>query len=85
MGCAGMWVTDHMATRMNMMRMLQESNGIAFVEERRPTPRTLGHDAAEVRKVLTQLIPARYKRVLRIEMRETTETEQPVRIVHVTG
>lgn len=66
-----------------MMRMLQESKGIAFVEERRPALRTPGRDAAELRTMLMKLVSTRGKRVLRVEMKGPVGTEESVKIIHV--
>jgi hypothetical protein len=72
-----------MATRVNILRLIQQARGLADLVNRRP-------QAAAANPLLLQLRPPRWKsnlpkakRIIRIDMQESPAIPSPVPIIHL--
>ncbi len=72
-----------MATRMNMLKLLQEMRGFADVTNRRPLTRHPGLFTMQIRSHMAQTTAARCKRTIVIDMKEPTDIPHPVKITHL--
>ena len=74
-----------MATRMNMMKLLQEIRGMAQVTNRRPLTRTSLVLALQIRPPALRNAKTRQRRTIRISMQDPLDIPHPVKIKHLTG
>ena len=72
-----------MATRVNMMKMLQQARGMAELTGPKPQPRPLGPLLLQVRAPKWKSIGARQKRIIRIDMQDPPDIPRPVAILHL--
>ena len=70
-----------MATRVNLMRLLQEARGLAQITNRRPLTRPAGPVLMPVRSVVGRSVKT--KRTVRISMQDPPDIPHPVRIIHL--
>ena len=80
MNCVYMNRTERMATRMNMMKLLQEARGLAELNHRGPYSRPPGPLMLQLRPTNRKPLPPKRKRALRIDMQDPPDIPQPVRI-----
>ena len=72
-----------MATKMNVVKLLQEIRGFADIANRRPQPRSPGLFLMQIRPhVLRPVVPKR-KLEIHIEAQAHQDAPLPVRITHV--
>lgn len=74
-----------MAARMKILRLIQETRGLAEVASRRPTPRRTGLFAIELRAHLRQTAAQKQKRFVRIDQLDWPDIPHPVKIKHLTN
>ena len=72
-----------MATKMNMMKMLQQARGMAQITNRRPQNRPPGPLMLEMRFSGSRTTPARRKRIIRIRMQNAIDIPHPVKITYL--
>jgi hypothetical protein len=72
-----------MATKVKILKMLQEMKGLAEITNRRPPPRLPGLFLVQMRSHLVQTTGARRKRTIAIDVQELPEISHPVKINHV--
>ena len=72
-----------MATKMNMMKMLQQARGMAQITNRRPQNRPPGPLMLEMRFSTSRTSPARRKRIIHIKMQNPLDIPHPVKITHL--
>jgi hypothetical protein len=72
-----------MATRIKMLKLLQEMRGFAQVTNRRPLNRHPGLLALQIRSHVSQTTAAKRKHTIFISMLEPTDIPHPVKIVHL--
>ncbi len=72
-----------MATRMKMLKLLQEMRGFAYVTNRRPLSRQAGILAMQLRSHLLTATARKEKRVLSIAMQDLPDIPNPVKITHL--
>jgi hypothetical protein len=73
-----------MATRMNMMKLLQEIRGMAEVTNRRPLSRTTTALALQIRPPALRN-KTKQRRIIRISMQDPPDIPHPVKIQHLSG
>ena len=73
-----------MATRINMMKLLQEIQGMAQVTNRRPF-RTTAALALQIRHPLQRNSRVRQRRIIRISMQNPPDIPNPVKIKHLSS
>lgn len=73
-----------MATKVNLMKLLQEVRGFAQLTNRRPLPRTPGPLLLQAHWLSRRSAGARDKRTLRIKMDNLPDIPHPVKINHIT-
>jgi len=69
-----------MATRINMMKLLQEARGLAELNHRGPYSRPPGPLMLQLRLPSRTPIPSRRKRSIRVDMQSSPDIPSPVRI-----
>ena len=74
-----------MATRMKMLKLLQEMRGFAHVTNRRPPSRQTAILALQLRSHLVSTTARRQKRVLTIDMQDLPDIPNPVRITYLAA
>jgi hypothetical protein len=72
-----------MATKVNMLKMLQQARGMAEITNRRPQHRPLGPLMLEMRFSSSKAASARRKRIIRIKMQSPLDIPHPVKIKHL--
>ena len=72
-----------MATKINMMKMLQQARGMAQITNRRPQNRPPGPLMLEMRFSGSKTPAARRKRIIRIRMQNAIDIPHPVKITHL--
>lgn len=72
-----------MATRVNMMKLLQQARGMAEMTGRKPQPRPPGPVLWQMRSPKWKATAARYKRIIRIDMQDGPDIPAPVAIIHL--
>lgn len=70
-----------MATKVNLMKLLQEARGLAQITNRRPSARVVGPVVLPVRPIGGRM--ARPKRTVRIIMHDPPDIPHPVKIIHL--
>jgi hypothetical protein len=74
---------DQMATRMNMLKLLQEVEGFATFTTRRPQGRPNGAFVLQLRSINFRRSIGRSRRIVRVDMQEPTDIASPVAIKHL--
>ncbi len=74
-----------MATKVKMLKLLQESQGLLHLAERRPTPRTPTPLVLQYTFSRRKPGDARRKRILRINMQEPADIPYVVKITQLGG
>ncbi len=72
-----------MATKMKIMKLLQEIRGFAEITNRRPQPRSPGLFIVQLRSHMLQTTGPRRKRNIAIDMLNHPDIPSPVKITHV--
>src|SRR5205085_6947002 len=74
---------NSMATKVRLLKMLQEMRGLAQITQRHPPPRLPGLFLLQLRSHLTQTTVTRTKRVIPIVVEDRPDISHPVKINHV--
>ena len=74
-----------MATRVNMLKLLQEVRGFAEIANRRPTLRPPGPVLLHARAPSPRLGLGQAKRTLKISVQEPPDIPHPVKITYLQG
>ncbi len=74
-----------MATKIKMLKLLQELRGFADLTNRRPQPQSPGLFLLQMRSHVLQTTLPQRKRTLPIDIQGPVEIPAPVRIRHVQG
>ena len=74
-----------MATRIRMMKLLQETQGLAEVTNRRPPTRSTAALVLQIRQPLFRRPKDKQKRIIRIVIQDPPDIPHPVKIRHLTG
>ncbi len=74
-----------MATKIRIMKLLQEMKGFAEITNRRPQSRSPGLFMLQARSPVLRAAPPRRKRTLTINMQDRPDIPNPVKITHVKG
>jgi hypothetical protein len=74
---------ERMATKMNMLKLLQEVRGFAQFTSRPIEPKPTGPLLLGYRGLMRRKRVSRQKHFLKIEMKEPTDIPHPVPIVHL--
>jgi len=69
-----------MATKLKVMKLLQEIRGFAQVTQRRPQPRPPGLFLLQLRSHITQTTSRRRRLVIPVQMHEPPDIPNPVKI-----
>jgi hypothetical protein len=72
-----------MATKVKIMKMLQEIHGLADITSRRPTPKAPGLFLIQLRSHVQQATSARRKQTIAVATLEKVDIPHPVKIRHV--
>jgi len=72
-----------MATRINIMKLLQETRGFAEITNRQPQARPLGPVLMHGRSAGLRTAAARRKRTIRIDMQDPPDIPHRVKISHL--
>lgn len=72
-----------MATKMNMLKLLQEVRGFAQFTTKPNEPRPSGPLLLQFRGPVLRRANAKRKRIIRIDMREPLDIPQPVPIIYL--
>lgn len=73
-----------MATRVNMMKLLQQARGMAELTGQRPQPRLPAGFPLQVRPPRWKGSAAKPRRVIHIKMQNHPDIPHPVEILHLT-
>jgi hypothetical protein len=74
-----------MATRIKLMKLLQEMQGFADMSSRRPQTRRPGLFLLQMRSHIHRTTLSSRKRTLTVEMQDRPDIPNPVKIVHLAG
>jgi len=74
-----------MATKIKIMKMLQEIRGLAEITSRRPTPRQPGLFLIQLRSHVQNATQTRRKQTITVDVLEAADIAHPVKIRHVYG
>lgn len=83
MTCVHTVQTERMATKMRILKLLQEIRGLAQITNRRPQPKAPGLFLIQLRTHLTQSTPSRQKLVISVDMQNPPDLPHPVKITHL--
>jgi hypothetical protein len=72
-----------MATRVNMMRLLQQARGMAEMIGPKPAPRPPGPLLLQVRAPKWKNATPKPRHIIRIDMQESPDIPHPVTILHL--
>ncbi len=72
-----------MATKLHVMKLVQEMRGFAEITNRRPQPRTPGLFLLQMRSHLLHACPPKDKRTINIDMQSRPELPHLVKIRHL--
>jgi hypothetical protein len=72
-----------MATKIKLMKLLQEIRGLAQITQRRPQPKASGLFLVQLRSHLNQATPLRRRFVIPIQQHEPPDIPNPVKITHL--
>jgi hypothetical protein len=74
----------NMATKIKMLKLLQEIRGFAQITNRRPHPKPPGIFLMQLRSHVLQATSARRRLVIPIDLQEPPDIPHPVKITHLT-
>src|SRR5215475_14943232 len=74
---------DVMATKVRIMKLLQEIRGLAEITNRRPQPRKPGLFLIQLRSHVTHTTGARRKQIIAVDMLDRPDIPHPVKIIHL--
>jgi len=74
-----------MATKIKIMKMLQEIRGLAEITSRRPMPRQPGLFLIQLRSHVQNATQTRRKQTITVDVLEAADIAHPVKIRHVYG
>jgi hypothetical protein len=74
-----------MATKIKMMKLLQEIRGMAQITNRRPQPKPPGLFLMQLRSHVMQATIPRRRLVIPVDLREPPDIPHPVKITHLNG
>lgn len=74
-----------MATRIKVMKLLQEMRGFAEISNRRPQSRSPGLYMLQMRSQVLRATLSKRRQTISIEMQNRPDIPDPVKIRHVTG
>jgi hypothetical protein len=72
-----------MATKVKILKMLQELRGLAQITERRPSPRLPGLFLLQMRSHLAQTTLARRKSTIPVTIQDRPDIQHTIKINHV--
>jgi hypothetical protein len=72
-----------MATKIRMMKLLQEIRGLAQITNRRPQPKSAGLFLMQMRAHVAHATYQRRKLVIPIDLKDPPDIPHPVKIRHV--
>jgi hypothetical protein len=72
-----------MATKIRMMKLLQEIRGLAQITNRRPQPKAAGLFLMQLRAHVAHATYQRRKVIIPIDLKEPPDIPHPVKIRHV--
>jgi hypothetical protein len=72
-----------MATKVRIMKMLQEIRGLAEITHRRPQPRKPGLFLIQLRSHVSHTTAPRRKQTIAVNMLEQPDIPHPVKITHL--
>ena len=72
-----------MATRINMLKLMQEMRGMAQITNRRPHERPAGFPILAERGGFRRGLPPKRKRHIQIQVQEPLDIPSPVKITHL--
>jgi len=74
-----------MATKIKMMKLLQEIRGFAQITNRRPQPKPPGLFLMQLRSHVLQATSSRRRLTIPIDLQEPPDIPHPVKITHLNG
>jgi hypothetical protein len=74
-----------MATKIKMMKLLQEIRGMAQITNRRPQPKPPGLFLMQLRSHVMQATIPRRRLVIPVDLQEPPDIPHPVKITHLNG
>jgi hypothetical protein len=72
-----------MATKVKVMKLLQEMRGFADVTNRRPSPRTPGLFLLQIRSHVLHATDGRGKRTISVDVQNPLDIPHPIKIKHL--
>lgn len=72
-----------MATKVRIMKMLQEIRGFAEITQRRPQPRQPGLFLIQLRSHVTYTTATKRKQTITVDMLDHPDIPHPVKITHL--
>jgi len=72
-----------MATKVKLMKFLQEMRGFAEITRRHPSPKTSVLYMMQLRSHVAETSQSKRKLTITVELKETHELPLPVKITHV--
>jgi hypothetical protein len=72
-----------MATKVRMMKLLQEIKGLAQLSSRRPVPKASGLFLLQMRQHMASATHPRRKLVIPVDLQNLPDIPNPVKITHV--
>ena len=75
--------TDTMATKVRIMKLLQEIRGMAQITSRRPPSKQPGLFMVQLRSHVTKATGTRRRIIIPIDLKDPIDIPDPVRIIHV--
>jgi hypothetical protein len=74
-----------MATKIKMMKLLQEIRGMAQITNRRPQPKTPGIFLMQLRAHVTNATTPRRRLVIPVDLKDLPDIPTPVKITHLAA
>lgn len=74
-----------MATKIKMMKLLQELRGMAEITNRRPQPKSPGIFLMQLRAHVTSATLPRRRLVIPVELKDRPDIPSPVKITHLAS
>ncbi len=81
--CGHILQTEQMATRMNMLKLVQEMRGLAQITNRRPLPRHPVPAVLDVRPPNRRGAAFKRKRLIQIHVQDPPDIPHPVKITYL--
>jgi hypothetical protein len=74
-----------MATKIKLMKLLQEMRGLAEMNRRHPAPRPTALYLLQLRSHMVETSHSRRRLLVRMDLKESLDLPHPVKINHVTS